>query len=138
MIKLFPSFIVLILFIGCNDSFTLRNQNFPNTPFTKVIAYQFETGNNDVLLTNDTGKTLSKQQVNTLLNIFNEPGYFDDRLGLRCFKPDLKFVFYDLKNQPISTIEISFECNQISSFPELEYQSFSLDGYERMREGLFL
>jgi len=139
MIKFLTTLLFLIFIIGCKDSFILKKQNFPNTSFTKVILYQSNTSNNITSSIEEVGgKILTENQVKILLNIFNDPRYFDDRLGLRCFKPDLQLIFYEQENLPVSNIEVSFECNQISSFPKLDYQSFSVEGYNRIKDGLLI
>ena len=100
------------------------------------MTYEYFAKSKNIYTMKDEGKTLTRSQVNTLLRIINDPTSFDDRLGLRCFQPDLKIIFYDQDNHPVSNIEISFECNQISTFPKLDHQSFSMDGYRKMKDSL--
>lgn len=140
MIKQTILLLSCFLLNSCIESTPPTKAKFPFTRYSKVIAYQMDdnTGalvNNGKLSPNlADGILLSQEKTNQLLLLLNDPASFNDELGLRCFHPNLGIVFFTESNLPIAHLEISFECNQIQAFPELDHQSFSVLGGQRMFE----
>lgn len=149
------SFLVLLISIllgSCNTSTPTDNGSdstqeqavvFPNTSFTKAIAYHFEDLNGRSIIT-DKGelnptvkkaKELNTAEIDLFLKAINDDNTYGG-VYTRCFKPRLGVVFYD-KGNPVAHVSICFECSQQHSSPLIQaYANTPVEAHGYSEEGL--
>jgi hypothetical protein len=126
--RLIPLFILFVaVFSSCSTDQKISGVVFPNTEYSKVVAYDYEGlkgeniydfKNQKLYHTIKNEQELSGEQISNLLDVLNdEKSYGGD--VTRCFKPRLGVVFYDAQGKAKAEISICFECNQHQSTPTI-------------------
>ena len=128
--NLLPSlYVLLTLFglMGCkDDSPQTKGGPFPDKPYAKVVAYEFEDYQGKTIIDKngqlnpsvERERELTAEQVQSLLQLVNSPDSYGGTV-MRCFIPRLGFVFYDNENKPVSHLSICMECNSHVALPEI-------------------
>ncbi len=115
---------------------------FPNTTYTKVVAYHFEdteTGENIVNKAGELNPTVKKEQelnpaqVKNFLTLINNPDTYGGE-AMRCFQPRLGLVFYNAHNKAAAHISICFQCNNFSATPNIARQEDMPNGSRAFSE----
>ena len=144
-----PLLLLMGLFLGsCNESApeaeaAPQGVVFPNTEYSKVIAYHFEDIEGGYIIgkkgalnpTVKKQKELSEGEIEFFLtNINNKDTY--GGISTRCFRPRLGVVFYDNADKPVAHISICFECNQQVAIPQIKASSEApMNNYGYSEEG---
>lgn len=136
--------LAVVVLASCSSENKIEGVVFPNTEYSKVVAYDYEglQGDNIYDFKNQklyhsikNEQELSKEQINNLLDVLNDTKTYGGDVT-RCFKPRLGVVFYDAAGKAKAEISICFECNQHQSTPSILAQgqakaasAMSLHGY---------
>ncbi len=127
-------FLLLSIFLNfwaCKDAGQSQNKPshknfaFPNSAYTKVVAYHFEDNQVREKIVTKSGalnsnikkeQELSPDQIKHFLGLINNPDSYGG-MSHRCFEPRLGLVFYDAQDKIVAHISICFQCNNFSATP---------------------
>jgi len=121
--------------VGLSDATEVKLNAFPNTSYTKVVAYKMNGDNKDIVNKENKlsaavvgeGMTLTKKQEELLLNIYRDKESYGSEF-YRCFEPHLGFVFYDAANKIVAHSTVCFQCNWMRTSPDIGAFIFSIKG----------